>query len=119
RGGFILDTPTTASDDTDYMCGIWFLTPTSPEGPSLDIPMLPTGWSYESWVTDTYSDDPIPMSMGAFWDPGLADVNGGGCGAGPDSPEPFPGQDFINICGSQPVKPNLAHGNWSVVISIE
>jgi hypothetical protein len=118
-GGFILDTPTTAANVADYASGVWFLTPGSPDGSGLELPALPEGWCYETWLTDAASADPVPMSMGTFDDPQGPDVNGGGGGAGSDAPYPFPGHDFLYPYESQPVSPNLTRGQWTLVVSIE
>ena len=117
-GNFVLDTPTTPAE-TDFSSGVWFLNPGLVDGPGLQLPLLPSGWIYESWVADAGSTDPIPMSMGEFADPTTPDINGAGGGAGTGQAPGFPGQDFIYTYEDQPVMPNLAKGEWTLVISIE
>lgn len=117
-GSFVLDTPTTATD-TDFASGVWFLDPGSPDEPGLNLPALPEGWIYESWVTDAAATDAIPMSMGEFADPNGPDENGGGGGAGTAPAPKFPGQDFIYAYSDQPIMPNLTRGGWTLVVSIE
>jgi hypothetical protein len=89
---YILNTPTTASDDTDFSNGIWWLDPGAGPGPSATLPTLPAGWVYEGWVVT--GDGPI--TTGTFSDAAMADSDEGGPTAGPDGAPPFPGQDFID-----------------------
>lgn len=91
-GSYILQTPSTSGDDTDYSSGIWWLDPGGGPGPSLDLPELPTGWVYEGWVVGTGG----PVTTGRFTMVSGADSDMGGPDAGPDAVPPFPGQDFIN-----------------------
>lgn len=89
-GTYILNTPTTAADDTDYSQGIWFFDPGT-FMPSVALPVLPAGWRYEGWVVDVGG----PVSTGRFSVTDLADEDGAGPTAGPDGFPPFPGQDYI------------------------
>lgn len=84
-----------------YRNGIWM--------PSLNLPQLPSGWTYEGWVIG--ADGPI--TTGRFTAPGMQDSDGsgpaaGGSGTGPD----FPGQDFL----SQPI--DLTSG-YAAAITVE
>jgi hypothetical protein len=91
-GSFLLATPSTGDPADDYNLGIWWVDPGAGPGPSLDLPMLPTGWSYEGWAVV----DGVPLSTGRFLDPAMADSDGAGPTSGPFPGPPFPGQDFIN-----------------------
>lgn len=106
-GEFILNTPSTGSDNTDYASGIWWLDPGAGPGPSLSLPTLPAGWVYEGWVVGTGG----PVSTGYFTDPAGADSDMGGPTAGSDPTPPFPGQDFIT--------PLVNLIGYTAVISIE
>ena len=104
-GGFILATPSSASMD-DETSGVWFVDPAVGE-PSLTLPTLPQGWTYEGWVVS--ADGPI--STGRFTSVMGADSDGGGPAAGPNATPPFPGQDFVS--------PPLDLIGTTVVISVE
>ena len=105
-GGFILETPTTASVADDHDLGVWFLDPALGPGAALDLPTLPEGWVYEGWlVTDG------PISTGRFTAVDATDSDGAGPYAGPDAAPPFPGSDFID--------PAMSADGAAVVISIE
>ncbi|MEZ5359728.1 MAG: anti-sigma factor [Candidatus Zixiibacteriota bacterium] len=91
-GTFILNTPSTGSDNSDYANGIWWLDPMAGPGPTLDLPMLPAGWVYEGWVVGPGG----PVTTGKFMDVSGFDMDAGGPTAGPDPVPPFPGQDYIN-----------------------
>jgi len=110
-GTYILETPTTMADMTDFDQGVWFLEMPSAMGgmptASLDLPELPAGWQYEGWVVG--GDGPV--STGTFIMAEGADSDGAGMTAGPDGAPPFPGQDFID--------PATMLGGYAVVISIE
>ncbi len=108
NGGFILETPTTASIASDFNQGVWFLEPAAGPGAGLDLPELPGGWNYEGWVVGPDG----PISTGTFTDPADRDSDRGGPTAGPDGSPPFPGQDFIN----PPI--DLTDG-YTVVVSVE
>ena len=107
NGGFILETPTTASIADDYSQGVWFLDPAAGPGAGLHLPELPAGWAYEGWVVT----DNGPISTGKFVDATAADRDGGGPAAGPDGAPPFPGQDFID--------PALDLVDTMIVLSVE
>ena len=87
-GDFILAVP---SDPTaPYSQGVWFVNPA--EGaPSLNLPELPAGWTYEGWAVGADG----PVSTGLFRDVAGADSDGAGPYAGPQPGPPFPGQDFV------------------------
>lgn len=107
-GSFILAAPSSSgSDGATYKNGIWWLDPAGPSA-ALNLPTLPTGWSYEGWVVGMSG----PVSTGTFIDVAAADSDGGGPAAGPNPTPPFPGQDFIN-----PMT-DLTTG-YAAVISIE
>lgn len=91
-GSFLLATPSTGDPAEDYNLGIWWVDPGAGPGPSLNLPTLPTGWSYEGWAVV----DGVPLSTGRFTDPGAADSDGAGPTSGPYPGPPFPGQDFID-----------------------
>jgi len=91
-GAYILNTPSTAGDDTDYDQGIWWLDPAMGPGPSLDLPVLPAGWAYEGWVAGMDG----PVTTGRFLMADEADDDAGGPTAGPDAP--FPARLFRNDC---------------------
>jgi hypothetical protein len=91
-GGFILETPSTASIAGDYGQGIWWLDPAAGPGASLSLPTLPAGWAYEGWVVD----GGMPLSTGRFTSSTGPDGDGAGATGGPDPAPPFPGQDFIS-----------------------
>jgi hypothetical protein len=105
-GSYILNTPTTATDDEDYDQGIWWLSMPGPAA-SLTLPTLPAGWAYEGWVV--VAD--IPTTTGRFPDGTAEDDDGAGPDAGEDGYPPFPGQDYID--------PALVLIGGLAVISIE
>jgi hypothetical protein len=106
-GSYILNTPSTASDDTDYSSGIWWLDPMAGPGPSLELPTLPEGWVYEGWVVGQSG----PVTTGRFTMVSGDDSDMGGPAAGPDGVPPFPGQDYID--------PMMDLIGYAAVISIE
>lgn len=106
-GAFILETPTTAAVSDDHDQGIWWLDPAAGPGPSLTLPALPSGWSYEGWVVTGAG----PQTTGRFRVPTGADSDGPGPTAGPDGAPPFPGQDFI--------APPLPLAGTAAVITVE
>ncbi len=106
-GSYILNTPSTSMDDTDYAQGIWWLDPMAGPGPTLDLPTLPDGWVYEGWVVGQSG----PVTTGRFTMVSGDDSDLGGMTAGSDGVPPFPGQDYINPAM------NLIGG--AAVISIE
>ena len=106
-GRFLLGVPTDQSGATPYTNGIWFVNPAGGPGPSLRLPVLPAGWTYEGWVVGPGG----PVSTGTFANPGAADSDAGGPYAGPDAAPPFPGQDFVN--------PPMSLVGRAAVISVE
>jgi hypothetical protein len=107
-GDYILNTPSTASDNSDYANGIWWLDPSgSMLEPTLTLPTLPAGWSYEGWVVGSGG----PVTTGKFFDVDAVDLDGGGPTAGPDPIPPFPGQDYVN--------PPMPLIGYAAVITIE
>ena len=108
-GSYILNTPSTGSDDSDFDQGIWWLEVT-PNGPvaSLTLPTLPAGWVYEGWVAGASG----PVSTGRFSAAEGEDMDGKGPTAGPDGFPPFPGQDFITPA-------IVLTGGFAAVISVE
>jgi hypothetical protein len=105
-GEYILNTPSTAMDNSDYANGIWWLDPSGPSA-SLTLPSLPPGWIYEGWVVGGGG----PVTTGKFSSVTGADMDGGGPTAGPDAVPPFPGQDYIT--------PPMPLIGYTAVISIE
>jgi hypothetical protein len=105
-GSYILNTPTTAADDSDYDQGIWWLTMPGPAA-SLDLPTLPAGWAYEGWVVV----GGMPTTTGRFTQADMDDDDAAGPTAGMDGFPPFPGQDFID--------PALDLVGGAAVISVE
>jgi hypothetical protein len=108
-GTFLLATPSTADDTTDNGIGIWWLVPGETPAPSLTLPALPEGWSYEGWVAGASG----PVTTGRFVDPGAVDSDAAGPAAGPDGGPPFPGQDFIDPAM------DLDEGDVAAVITVE
>jgi hypothetical protein len=107
EGPYILNTPSTASDDTDYDAGIWWLDPDGGPSATLVLPDLPAGWEYEGWVVGPSG----PITTGKFTAVDMEDSDGGGPTAGPDPTPPFPGQDYID-----PLMPLIG---YAAVITIE
>ncbi len=107
KGGYILETPTTPDIEDDYGQGVWFLEPDSGQ-PSLDLPDLPEGWTYEGWVVGPDG----PISTGRFSDPAQLDSDGAGPAAGTGGFPSLPGQDFIDPA-------RLLTDGYAVVITIE
>lgn len=91
-GEFILNTPSTSGDDSDYASGIWWLDPMAGPGPTLILPILPDGWVYEGWVVGGSG----PVTTGRFTSAAGYDSDLGGPTAGPDGVPEFPGQDYID-----------------------
>jgi len=91
-GDYILNTPSTSSDNSDYADGIWWLDPMAGPGPTLILPVLPDGWVYEGWVVGQSG----PVTTGRFTMASGDDSDMGGMTAGMDPVPPFPGQDYIN-----------------------
>lgn len=106
-GSYILETPSTSSIASDYAAGIWWLDPAGGPGPSLILPVLPSGWVYEGWVVGASG----PVTTGTFSAVDKADADSGGPTAGTDATPPFPGQDYIN--------PLMNLIGYAAVISVE
>jgi hypothetical protein len=85
-GGYILATPTSASED-DERSGIWWTD--IPRAQSLFLPEPPAGWVYEGWVVI----DGTPLSTGTFSDPFASDA--AAPFSGPEEAPPLVGEDFI------------------------
>jgi hypothetical protein len=111
-GSFILATPTD-EDSSNETAGVWFLDPDPAPGPSLQLPELPDGWTWEGWgVTQS-----TPLSSGRF---SLA--------AGPDDSSqfsgplpgpPFPGEDFLSNLPGSVNSVDLADGSSTIVLTVE
>ena len=109
-GSFLLGTPTTNATD-DELSGVWFLSlPGSM--PSLDLPVLPSGWVYEGWAVI----DGRPVTTGRFVDPTVADDFAGF--SGPDGGPDRPGEDFIINAPDGLTFPTNLVGS-TIVISVE
>jgi hypothetical protein len=106
-GPYILNTPSTGDDDTDYHAGIWWLDPAAGPGPTLELPALPDGWAYEGWVVGSGG----PVTTGKFTEVDEVDFDAGGPDAGPDPVPPFPGQDYVD--------PLMSLIGFTAVITIE
>ncbi len=83
-GSYILGAPSSEMAAKDYRKGIWW--------PSLTLPALPEGWTYEGWVVGPDG----PITTGRFAAGNMADSDGVGPTAGPKAGPAFPGQDFID-----------------------
>ncbi len=106
-GSVFLQTPSTASLETDFNNGLWFFDPSGADPVPLTLPTLPTGWKYEGWAVTGEG----PISTGTFLATDVADADGAGPTAGPDATPAFPGQDFI--------APPIDLSTATAVISIE
>jgi hypothetical protein len=110
-GTFLLGTP--SDDSASPTAGIWFIDVPSPS-PSLELPNLPSGWTYEGWVVA----DGTPLTTGRFDDPASGDDFDGFSGP-QDSPD-FPGEDFLRNAPSGIEFPlDLSAGGYKAVISVE
>lgn len=103
--------------------GAWFCD-------TLGNPLLPAGmqlnpatskWVYEGWVVDTTNpNSPIYYSMGRFYDPYSADLDGAGPCRGSGIAFNKPGQDWVLEGGScPPTDFYLNNGYMSIFITIE
>lgn len=90
-GSYILNAPS-GGGMADYNNGIWWLDPTTGPGSTLDLPVLPAGWTYEGWVVGADG----PRSTGRFSDPTMVDSDGQGITGGPYDAPQLPGQDLVN-----------------------
>jgi hypothetical protein len=112
-GSFILATPTD-EDSANETAGVWFLDPDPAPGPSLQLPELPDGWTWEGWgvTQDT------PLSSGRF--SSAAGPDESSQFSGPIPGPPFPGEDFLsNLPGSVNPPVNLADGSSMIVLTVE
>ncbi len=91
-GSYVLETPTTNAIAEDFSQGVWFLDPAGAPDPSLNLPALAKGWTYEAWIIG----DDGPVTTGRFASAIGADSDAAGPTAGVDGFPEFPGQDFIN-----------------------
>lgn len=112
-GSFILATPTD-NDSSNERAGVWFLDPDPAPAPSLDLPDLSDGWTWEGWgVTQN-----TPLSSGRFTS--AAGPDGSSEFSGPLPGPPFPGEDFLsNLPGSVNPPVNLADGSSIIVLTVE
>ena len=112
-GSFILATPTD-EDSSNETAGVWFLDPDPAPGPSLQLPELPDGWTWEGWgVTQS-----TPLSSGRF--ASAAGPDDSSQFSGPLPGPPFPGEDFLsNLPGSVNPPVNLADGSSMIVLTVE
>ncbi len=117
KGSFILSSPTDGNKYSNENAGIWFeYEVKNNQIPSLDLPVLPEGWIYESWIN--YQNNFI--SMGKFSDPGVADAEGRFSGKA--NVLTFPGEDFLHkpsIDYNLDMPFILNNGSTQVFISIE
>ena len=111
-GSYILATPTDGTTGTNETSGLWWLDPAGAPDPSLSLPTLPAGWTYEGWVVINGT----PLSTGTF------DSNSGSDNAstysGTTAGPPFPGEDFLLNAPSGFTFPTDLTGQ-KVVISVE
>lgn len=112
-GEYILATPTD-NLDTNEKSGVWWLNPTTMNGPSasLNLPTLPSGWQYEGWAVIGST----PVSTGKFTSVSAHDASSTFSGT-MDAP-PFPGEDFLMAAPSGLTFPTDLSGQ-KVVISVE
>jgi len=112
-GSFILATPTD-DDSSNETAGVWFLDPDPAPAPSLQLPELPDGWTWEGWgVTQS-----TPLSSGRFNSATGPDDSSEF--SGPLRGPPFPGEDFLSdlpAAVSSPV--DLADGSSMIVVTVE
>lgn len=95
-GTFIVRTPTDDAPGAapNDQFGVWFRDFARDE-PSLDLPALPAGWTYEAWIVAAATG--VRSSMGRFRDPTVPDDDAMTWpGRGADNAGfRFPGQDFL------------------------
>lgn len=109
-GKFELINPT-GTKGSSFVNGIWYVDSfPPPTTANLNLPTLPTGWTYEGWVIDNNAN--LPISTGTFTDENAPDSDGAGPDAGPSSGFLFPGQDYINPARDLSI-------NHTAVISVE
>lgn len=113
-GSYILATPTDGGG-TNETSGVWFLDPSDGPSASLDLPDLPSAWTYEGWVVH----EGQPISTGRFDDPAMGDDSDAYAGD-VNSPPPFPGADLIQNAPEGVTFPtDLTDGKSKVVVSVE
>ena len=110
-GGYILATPTDGAENNEDS-GVWFLDPTAGPAPTLDLPTLPEGWTYEGWAVI----DGTPVTTGTFTSVSGADDAAPFSGSA-DGP-PYPGEDFIQNAPSGLTFPTSLKGA-TIVVSVE
>ncbi|MFC1656896.1 hypothetical protein ACFL14_02985 [Patescibacteria group bacterium] len=117
KGSFALSSPTDGSEHTNESSGVWFVYKVkNNEIPSLDLPVLPEGWIYESWIF--YENNYV--SMGKFTDPAVSDAEARF--SGKENILTFPGEDFLYKGDSDYATTFpfvLNNGSTQVLISIE
>lgn len=113
KGGYILKTPTTTSEEDD-LSGVWFLDPSGPKA-GLELPDLSgiAGWTYEGWAVINGT----PVSTGTFDKAVGKDNSAAFSGSDTDGPT-FPGEDFIKNAPTGLTFPTNLQGS-SIVVSIE
>jgi hypothetical protein len=115
---YILNTPTTFSDTSDYAKGIWFCD-MSQNTLFVNLPVIPPtlDWIYEGWIT--YKPNSVSGTTGRFLDPYSADLDGAGPYKGQDNGYNKPGEDYI-LNPPQPFN-NIAlnNGQFAVMITLE
>jgi hypothetical protein len=119
-GSFILRTPTNDAPGVaaDDRFGVWFRTATT-SFPSLFLPALPSGWTYEGWVVR--NSDGRRASTGRFRVAvGPDDDAATWAGRGTQSLGfPFPGQDFLVAVPVLNATPLDVTGGKTVVVTFE
>jgi hypothetical protein len=112
-GSFILATPTD-EDSSNETAGVWFLDPDPAPGPSLQLPQLPDGWTWEGWgVTQG-----TPLSTGRF--SSATGPDDSSQFSGPLPGPPFPGEDFLsNLPGTVSPPVDVADGSSTIVLTVE
>lgn len=116
---YILYTP--SNDISTCKQGAWFCDTNFNAGIPSDL-ALPSnfGWIYEGWIKDKHDQYNIRYySMGRFFNPYAADLDGAGPCSGPNSGFNVPGQDFIQTTGNCPIVTNLADGLYEIFITLE
>ncbi|MGH2574547.1 MAG: hypothetical protein ACRDFC_02485, partial [Ignavibacteria bacterium] len=113
--GYILNTPSTISNDSDYFNGLWFCDTlqNSLINGLLTIPDS-LDWEYEGWIVKT--TDSTYYSIGKFLDPYVSDRDGKGFYGGPDPGYNKPGSDWIN---NNPPINDLRSSFFQLMITLE
>ena len=116
-GNYFLISPTDGNTNSNENAGIWFFQEVNKMPiPSLNLPILPEGWKYESWIV--YENE--TFSLGKFTDPGVNDE--ANKFSGPKSAPAFPGEDFLrksepNFTQKLPFK--LNNGSTQIFLTLE